>query len=312
MRRPVVPRVVMPHPAARRPVLRRLHRAAGAIGLGGAVLAAAACDVPTRSAEAAEQSWRTLEVARQLGDSGAHQVRVDYQAGQLDVHAAEPPLLYDMSLRYDESRTEPVHRMEAGGHALELGVRTRDDDRGAGARAGEMRLGLTRRVPLDLALELGAVEADLDLGGLALDNLAIRSGASEARLRFEEPNRIPMRRLAINVGAASVRATGLANANAAQLAVGAGVGTVELDFDGQWTRDLAATVDITLGRVTVHVPADIGVRLDVDRVLASLDTEGLVQREDAYYSDNWDTAKHHLRLDVNTVIGKFELDRTAP
>jgi hypothetical protein len=156
------------------------------------------------------------------------------------------------------------------------------------------------------------VEADLDLGGLSLDNLAIRSGASEARLSFQEPNRVSMRRLAINVGAASLRATGLANANAQQLSVGAGVGTVELDFDGQWKQDLSATVDITLGRVTVRVPADVGVRLDVDRVLAALDTEGLERREDAYYSDNWDRARHHLRLDVNTVFGKFELDRSAP
>lgn len=292
-------------------VMHRPPRTAALLALA-AALAAAGCDVPPRSAAAAEQSWRTLDVARQLADSGAHQVRVDYQAGQLEVHAADPALLYDMSLRYDESRTEPVHQLEPGARALELGVRSRGDEQRAGAKAGEMRLGLTRLAPLDLSLELGAVEADLDLGGLALDNLALRSGASEARLRFQEPNRIPMRRLGIHVGAASVRATGLANANAAQLAVGAGVGTVELDFDGQWTRNLVATVDITLGRVTVHVPADVGIRLEVDRVMASLDTEGLERREDAYYSDNWETAKHQLRLDVNTVIGKFELDRTAP
>ena len=237
---------------------------------------------------------------------------MEYHAGELDVHAVSAPLLYEMSLRYDESRTVPVHSLTSDGRLLELGERTLDDEHPAGAQAGEMRLGLSRRVPLDLSLELGAVEADLDLGGLSLENLAIRSGASEARLGFQEPNRVSMRRLAINVGAASLRATGLANAKAEQLSVGAGVGSVELDFDGQWSQDVTATVDITLGRVTVRVPADVGVRLDVDRVLAALDTEGLEHREDAYYSDNWERARHRLRLDVNTVFGKFELDRTAP
>jgi hypothetical protein len=290
-------------------VRRRLPSALGALAL---AAAASACDVSPRSASAAPQSWRTLDVARQLSDSGVHQVRVDYEAGQLDVHGADPALLYDMSLRYDESRTEPVHALAADARSLELGVRTRGDERIGRRGAGEMRLGLTRRTPLDLTFELGAVEADLDLGGLAIGNLAIRSGASDARVRFQEPNRVPMRRLAINVGAASLRATGLANANAEALAIGAGVGSVELDFGGQWTRDLTATVDITLGSVTVHVPSDIGVRLDVDRMLASLDTGGLERREDAYYSDNWDTATHRLRLEVDTVVGNFELDRTAP
>ena len=288
---------------------RGFHHAAGVVVL---AALAGACDVPMRSAAAGEQSWRTLEVARQIGDSSVRLVRVEYHAGELDVHAASAPLLYQMSLRYDETRTEPVHRLAPDGRSLDLGVRSRGDERGSGAQPGEMRLALSRRVPLDLALELGAVDADLDLGGLSLENLAIRSGASEARLRFQEPNRVPMRRLEIDVGAAGLRATGLANANAAHLSVGAGVGSVELDFDGQWAQDLAATVDITLGRVTVHVPADVGVRLDVDRVLAALDTEGLERRGDAYYSDNWETARHHLHLDVNTVFGKFELDRTAP
>jgi hypothetical protein len=285
--------------------VRRLALAVGALTLG----ALAGCDLPPRSASAGERSWRTLEVARQLADSAPLRVRVDYRAGQLDVHRSDAALLYDFSLRYDESRTEPVHRLDSSGRVLDLGVRTRDD---RGADASEMRLGLTGLAPLDLSFELGAVEADLDLGGLAIENLAIRSGASDARLRFDEPNRIPMRRMAVNVGAASLRATRLANANAAELAVGAGVGGVELDFSGEWTRDLAATVDITLGEVTVHVPSHVGVRLEIDRVLASLDTRGLVKREDAYYSANWETAKHHLRLDVSTVVGQFKLDRTTP
>ena len=286
---------------------RRWARTAAAFAGSAGILG---CDVGPRTAAASEQSWRTLEVGRQLADSAAHQVRVEYRAGRLDVHGADSALLYDVSLRYDEARTVPVHRMEADGRAIELGVRSRDDERTT--KGGEMRLGLSRRVPLDVSFELGAVEADLDLGGLALDNLAVRSGASEARLRFEEPNRLPMRRLSIDVGAASVRATDLANANAAELAVDAGVGAVELDFSGRWTRDLAATVDVTFGSVTVRVPSDVGVRLDVDRVLASVDAEGLVKRDDAWYSTNWDSARYHLRLDVDTVIGQFSLERVAP
>lgn len=265
------------------------------------------------AATAGAQSHRTLDVARQLLDSTAHRVEVAYTAGELDLAAAPGPLLFQMQLRYDEARARPVHRYAADANTVALGVARSDGDVELGGnRDGELRLGLTPVAPLDLDLDLGVVQADLDLGGLAIETLALRSGASEVRLRFGAPNRIPMRSLAIDAGVGTVRASSLANANLASLTVDAGVGSVSLDFGGEWQRDLEATVDIVAGSVTVHVPRHVGVRVDVSKVLASFEHDGLVQRGGSWYSTNWDAATHHLRLDVNTTFGRFELDRTAP
>ncbi|HEX4469879.1 MAG TPA: hypothetical protein VH080_10100, partial [Gemmatimonadaceae bacterium] len=48
------------------------------------------------------QTWRTVESTRGLRDSVQHSVRVRYGAGRIDVGSTNAPVLYTMTLRYDE------------------------------------------------------------------------------------------------------------------------------------------------------------------------------------------------------------------
>jgi predicted membrane protein len=120
-----------------------------------------------------------------------------------------------------------------------------------------------------------------------------------------------MSALEVQLGAASFRAERLANANAREIRVDAGVGNVELDLGGQWTQDIELRVEVTLGVVTIHVPADVGVRVSLEKTLASFDHEGLIERDGAWVSRNWDSAPHKLRVSAETVFGKLKIDRTG-
>ena len=275
-----------------------------------ALVLAAALGAAWPSASA--QSWRTVESARQLRDSGEHHVRVRYGAGRIDVGATSSPVLYAMTLRYDESTSTPLHSYDSTARVLTVGVDGQSDrfSRNVGEKSrGEMRLSLSRSVPVDLSLALGATKATLDLGGLDITALQLESGASETVVDFSSPNLGRMRSLAVDVGAASFEARNLGNANVAKVHVHGGVGGVELDFGGQWQQDMDVSVDLALGKLTLHVPRDVGVRVDVEKFLASFDQQGLVKRGDAYYSENWDGAKYHLRLRAKTTFGGIELDR---
>jgi hypothetical protein len=260
----------------------------------------------------AAQDWRTLDVARQARDTAAApmHVRVAYGAGKAGVRAIDGGLLYQMQLRYDARRGEPLHAFDSTGRTLRLGL----DRQGTGlvggrdVDGGEMRLSLSRAVPLDLTLDLGAVEADLDLSGLRLEALTVSTGASETRLRFDTLNVARMRSMDLQVGAASFSASGLANANAELVRVKGGVGDVELDFGGQWTRDVDLTVEMALGSVRVRVPREVGVRVEHDRFLSSFDHEGMTRRGGAWVSDNWDAARYHVRIKSRTALGSFEIE----
>ena len=274
-------------------------------------LASVAVSVVTSTATA--QSWRTLDVARQLTDSAPASVQVVYGTGRIGVRATSNPLLYHMQLRYDATRAQPRHRFDVASRKLQIGMQ-KSEMRFSGrndADAGHLQLELSRSAPLDLSLDLGAVESDLDLTGLRISRLHVESGASDAKLRFDSLNATRMSVLEVSLGAASFRGDRLANANARDIRVDAGIGSVELDLGGQWTQDIDLRVDVTLGIVTIHVPSDVGVHVTLDKTLASFDHEGLTERDGGWVSKNWDSAPHKLRVAAETVFGKLSIDKTG-
>lgn len=276
-------------------------------------VAAISAVAPSASAQTGPL-WRSVDLARQLRDTLPQRIRVQYGTGKVDVRGASEPLLYQMHLRYDETRGMPLHRYDAEQHSAVLGLDARAGATRAsrdGDETGELRVALPRSVPLDLDLELGGTESTLDLGGLALQSLRLECGATDATLSFSAPNRLRMRELDISVGAADLTATQLANANADQIRVRGGIGVVNLDFSGSWTHDVALSTRLAVGKLVLRVPSEVGVRLAVQRVAAGVEHEGFVKRDDAWYSPNWDRATHHLRVSAETFFGKIDVQHGA-
>jgi hypothetical protein len=262
-----------------------------------------------------DPQWRSLDVSRQLRDSVPQRIKVQYGAGRVDVRGTDAALLYGMHLRYDELRAAPLHRYDAEQHSTVLGLEPRTVNArvtsGPRTESGELRLLVPRTVPLDLDLEFGGAEAMLELGGLSLQSLRLECGATDATLGFTTPNRTHMRELNVDVGAASFTALHLGNANADQIRVRGGMGAIDLDFSGTWQRDLTVLTRVGIGKTTLRVPDDVGVRLEIQRVVAGFDHEGMVKRDDAWYSRNWDTATRKLRIRAETVFGALELQRST-
>jgi hypothetical protein len=278
------------------------------------VAAALGLALPHAAGAQSGARWRTVDLSRQLRDTLPHRIRVKYAAGKLDVRGTTDPLLYAMHLRYDEARAIPLHRYDAEQHSTVLGV----ESLGRGLRTssgddhdetGELKLQVPARVPLDLDLELGGTQSALELGGLALRSLRLECGATDATLLFSTPNRSRMRDLEIDVGAADFTAVNLGNANADQIRLRGGIGVVDLDFGGTWTQDMTVSTRLAVGKLMLRIPSDVGVRLEVQRVAAGFEHEGFTKRDDAWYSENYDSAPRKLRLRAETFFGKIEVQR---
>jgi hypothetical protein len=264
----------------------------------------------TGIAAAQGQSWRTMDVSRQLHDTSEHRVRIQYAAGRFSLRPTTEPVLFTMQLKYDEERMRPIREYDSVTHRLTLGVE--GDARWKSIRGGEqseMRLGLSTLVPLDLELRLGATEARVDVGGLWLNRLRVETGAADAVLDFSAPNRSKLRRLDVQLGAAGFVITNLGNANVEYITVEGGVGSVDLDFGGAIREDVTVDANVALGKFSLHLPSDVGVRIEVKKLIASFDHPGLYRRGNAYYSSNWDDAKVRMRVRAETVFGAIEIDR---
>jgi hypothetical protein len=254
----------------------------------------------------AAQSWRTMNVARQIDGERTVDVRVRYGAGQLHIRPGPRGTLYRMDLRYDEEAFDPLSEFD--GRRLIVGVDSRNRKiRVRKDRSGEMTLALTREVPMSLDLEFGAVRADVDLGGLRLTDLELSTGASESRIDVSAPNPEVLSSARVQVGAADFSARRLGNLNVERLSVDAGVGAVMLDFSGELRRNAEVSVKMGLGSLELRFPEGVGVRLVKKAFLASLDSEGLIKRGDAYYSPDWDEADLRISVRVEAAFGAVKV-----
>jgi predicted membrane protein len=112
------------------------------------------------------------------------------------------------------------------------------------------------------------------------------------------------------VGAAEFEVRQLGNAGCRYVAFKGGVGEVSLDFSGDRLRETThLLVNVGLGEVRIRVPESVGIRLDADRFLASVDHEGLIKRGRYYVSPDYDAAASTLVIEVNAVLGSIELER---
>ena len=253
-------------------------------------------------AAAQAQSWRTATMSRQLQGNDAVRVFVEYGAGHFSVRSVDEGLLYRMNLRYDEDNFEPV--ADFSGDRLRLGIEgTRRNMNLKGGRSGALELELARGVPMELDLEFGAVRADIDLGGLALTDLHLSTGASESLVDVSEPNSALMASATFEVGAAQFTARQLGNLNAERIQIDAGVGSITLGLDGRWQRDARIGIDMGLGSLELRVPEGLGVRLRKDSFLTALDSEGLVKRGNVYESLDFDDAERRIVIDLDAAFG---------
>ncbi len=256
------------------------------------------------------QRWRTIDASRQLIDTGAVFVRLEYGAGRLDLKPAAKGMLYSYTMKYDTDHSDPVSRFDPASRTLAIGVRSRRMKVSSGDKdAGSMRAELSDRVPMELAIELGAVEGDLQLGGLRLTDLAIKSGAADVTVRFDQPNPERLHSVMIEVGAAEVKLLHAVNSGVERMRASVGVGAVDLDFTGTLTHDVELTATVALGGITLRLSPETGLYVDASTLLSDFDKNGLVKRSDGWYSTNYDSAPHHVRMRLKAVMASLTLMR---
>lgn len=124
--------------------------------------------------------------------------------------------------------------------------------------------------PMDLVIEVGAYDGDLELGGLSLKSLNINDGASDVELSFSEPNLVEMSQFNYTTGASDVNIAGLANANFKTFVFNGGAGDFTLDFSGDLQRDATVSIDSGFSDLTLVIPAGVNAVVTIDSALADI------------------------------------------
>ncbi len=135
----------------------------------------AACDGP--------QNMMTETRTVALDGAARAEVRMSMGAGELKLRAADQAALLEASFEFNRERNRPEVDYRAFGGKGILEVRhARRHGINFGTTRNRWDLVLSRSVPLDLKIDLGAGRSDLDLRGLKLERLEIDMGVGETDL----------------------------------------------------------------------------------------------------------------------------------
>jgi hypothetical protein len=241
------------------------------------------------------------------------EAEIKYGAGKLSVEsstmteAAKMDIMYsrpnrDYDLDYELSGDVGILTFETNTkHVKEIDT---DNNR--------LDLTLSDKYPTDLTLDVGACDAQIDLGGLRLTHLKIEVGASAGDISFSQPNPERMREFSIEAGAASVNLSSLGNANFDHLKFEGGVGKFRIDLRGEYHGESEIDMEIGLGAATIILPDDVPVRIlaDKDNWLSSVDfhSHKLEEVEDGVYeSPGFDQAKTRIILKLDVGLGSADV-----
>ena len=275
----------------------------------GPALAAGLC---LCAATAQAQTMRPFSTFRQLHGETRLTARLEYGAGNIRVGPGQAGELYRMDLSYDADRFVPVSDFDASSRTVVLGLKPRGE---AGVRVVSRNqlqqtaaVSISPRVDLHLELSLGAAGADLELGGLRIAELDLKTGASQATVRFSRPNTMRCRRASFSAGAAEVAVLGLGNSRCQEISFEGGVGKVLLDFQGASGSSARVLVRMAVGGITLRLPRTAGIRITMDKFLSSFQPAGLIRQGPAFVSANYDGAERQLDFDLTTAVGGINVE----
>ncbi len=267
------------------------------------LLAAAVVGCDVRLESPGETVTQTESVER--GDAESVQVNLQAAVGEVSVSGGAADL-FAGEFRYNlDDLAAEVDYSVSGGEGV-LNIRPVADDIDTiptGEVVSEWDMQFGDGVPLDMEIDLGLGDSNLDFSGLTLAGLEINSGAGEVTVNAGEQT---LERIEFRAGLGDVNFT-LPGGAVENLDFEAGAGDVEIDLGGAWETDLDAMIEAGLGELTVRVPADVGVRVDVEQGVGSVDAEGFTMEDGAYVNEAYGQSEFMLDISIEQGVGDVNL-----
>jgi len=99
----------------------------------------------------------------------------------------------------------------------------------------------------------------------------------------------------------------LAGLNLSHLNLNVGAGEADIDLDGAWQHDLAASIHGGVGKLTLHLPVDVGVRARMQGGLGAIHANGFTRKGDVYTNSTYGESKVSLNIDIQGGMGEVNL-----
>lgn len=119
-------------------------------------------------------------------------------------------------------------------------------------------------------------------------------------------DQVPMK-LKVNVGAGTSDLQ-LAGLSLTRLDITLGAGKSMVDLSGDWARDLVTTIDTGAADITLRLPRDAGVRVEIEPGASMIEAPDLSQAGNVYTNAAYGVSEVTLRVNMKPGIGWINLE----
>lgn len=246
-----------------------------------AMFLASGCDLLTVDVGPLQTKSQTVEAAS--AESARAEIKLG--AGELAIRGGASELL-EADFTYNVERWAPEIDYMVSGSRGELVIRqpslNREFPLGLDDVRYEWDLQFSNEIPLELVVNMGAGEGNLDLANLNLQSVDFEGGAGDVEIDLSGS---PVENLGISIGA----------------------GNLYLDLSGLWAQDLHADINGGVGSASLRLPSDAGVRVEVHGGLGDVNASGLNKDGNVYTNSAYGKAKVTLDIEIDGGVGSIDL-----
>ncbi len=241
------------------------------------------------------------------------EVELEFSAGELHIGPKDMSEVTTLEIHYDRRQVEYDVDYGVKRNTGRLSIET-DHRKHSNIDTDKNRLELvlSTRYPTSLEMDIGACDAEIDLGGIPLEYLDIDVGAASGDIEFSKPNPRRLKEVNIDCGASSLDMRLIGNANFELITFSGGVGSFDLDFRGEYKGESTIDIEIGLGAADIILPKGIPARVETEgsNWLSSVDFhhDDLEEIDDGIYeSPDFEDAETRIILMLEVGLGAVDV-----
>ncbi|NQU28918.1 MAG: hypothetical protein HQ528_11565 [Candidatus Marinimicrobia bacterium] len=298
------------------------------------------------SGKAEEGDYSTEDYSYNVSDVDYLEVKFDYSLGSLNIKAGEKNMIIG-TIKYNSEDFTPVVNYEnygskgvftaklKSGHARDEDEfshsRSRSSSRSHSSESAdeeddgirfsfdfsdlnneysqEFDFKLPPEILINLELDFGVGETDIDLTDLTISNLEMDCGLSDTKIKIDKPNKTKCKEIYIESGLGDLNAYGLGNLRAKYINLDIGLGSAYIDLSTQ-KNDLVGDIEVGLGSLDLVLPEKANITLRVeDSFLSSIDVDEMVKTGHKEWSTtDFNERYPNIELDISIGLGSVDVD----
>lgn len=224
---------------------------------------------------------RTVEV----GDAEQVRVYIKMGTGELKVnHGAETLMRGNFTYNVADWKPEVDYTVTDGSGRLNIRQPSSEQISIRSDIRYTWDLKFSEEIPLDMRIECGAGNGEIKLGQLNVTRVDAKLSAGDFVIDLS------------------------GNQSLEHLELDMGAGDITVDLTGDWEQNVEVYIQGGIGKTTLRLPKDIGVRVIVNKAIGRIDTQGLTRDGDVYVNNAYGVSPVTVEINIQSGIGQTTLE----